>query len=185
MKRGFTLIELLVVIAIIGVLSSVVMASLNTARIKARDTSRISQLAQIRSALELYYLDHGSYPSTDCAPPPGSLTGYNCNGYRYSNVPSSWAILAGQLAPYIAQLPVDPVNNGCSPWGANCLSYTYGNVGSDPNTPQYDLTAQLEDPNSPYRCGVRNYKLYFTGNQRWCTAFGGSYSNQIYEASPL
>lgn len=177
MKRGFTLIELLVVIAIIGVLSSVVMASLNTARIKARDASRISQLGQIRSALELYYLDNGSYPPTGC--------GHNCNSYRFSYDSASWAILAGQLAPYIAQLPVDPVNTGCAPWGNNCFSYAYGNVGNDPITPQYDLTAQLEDPNSAYRCGVRGYRFWLNGTDPWCTAFGGVYSNQIYEASHL
>lgn len=177
MKRGFTLIELLVVIAIIGVLSSVALASLNAARIKARDASRIAQLTQIRSALELYYLDHGYYPASDC--------GYDCNGYRYSYSPSSWNLLAADLAPYIASLPVDPVNTTCAPWSNNCFSYTYGNVTRDAYTPQYDLTGQLEGTNSPYRCGVRNYKFYFNANQVWCTAFGGSYSNQIVEVSPL
>lgn len=58
--RGFTLIELLVVIAIIGILASVVLASLNTARQKARDVRRISDLNQVKLALELYY-DANSY----------------------------------------------------------------------------------------------------------------------------
>ena len=53
-SRGFTLIELLVVIAIIGILSSVVLASLNSARTKARDTRRVSDMKQIQIALELY-----------------------------------------------------------------------------------------------------------------------------------
>jgi prepilin-type N-terminal cleavage/methylation domain-containing protein len=61
--RGFTLIELLVVIAIIGLLSSIVLASLNTARSKARDAVRSSDAETIRTALELYANGHGGqYP---------------------------------------------------------------------------------------------------------------------------
>lgn len=61
-KRGFTLIELLVVIAIIGMLSSIVLGSLNTARTKARDAARQETLKSVQTAVELYYLVHGNYP---------------------------------------------------------------------------------------------------------------------------
>lgn len=63
--RGFTLIELLVVIAIIGILSSVVLASLNSARSRAQDAKRFADLRQLSSALEIYYNDVGSYPPND------------------------------------------------------------------------------------------------------------------------
>jgi type II secretion system protein G len=63
-NRGFTLIELLVVIAIIGVLSSVVLASLNSARAKARDANRSASIRQVQIALELYYDSNGSYVSS-------------------------------------------------------------------------------------------------------------------------
>ena len=62
-KRGFTLIELLVVIAIIGILSSVVLASLNSARKKGRDARRVADVKQIQLALELYYDANSNYPS--------------------------------------------------------------------------------------------------------------------------
>lgn len=62
--RGFTLIELLVVISIIALLSSVVLASVNSSRIKARDAKRLSDRRQIRLALELLFDQNGSYPSS-------------------------------------------------------------------------------------------------------------------------
>lgn len=57
LERGFTLIELLVVIAIIGILSSVVLASLNTARGKGADAAIKSNLANMRAQAEIYYDD--------------------------------------------------------------------------------------------------------------------------------
>ncbi len=67
-KKGFTLIELLVVIAIIGILSSVVLASLNSARAKGANAAIKANLANIRAQAELYYDNMGSYgaPSTGC-----------------------------------------------------------------------------------------------------------------------
>lgn len=59
---GFTLIEFLVVISIIGLLASIVMASLNSVRAKGRDAKRIADLHQIGRALELYYDTQGQYP---------------------------------------------------------------------------------------------------------------------------
>ena len=59
--KGFTLVELLVVISIIGLLSSVIFASLATARLKARDSSVISEIQQLRNLMHLEYSDNGSY----------------------------------------------------------------------------------------------------------------------------
>jgi prepilin-type N-terminal cleavage/methylation domain-containing protein len=91
---AFTLIELLVVIAIISLLSSVVMASLNAARLKARDAKRVQDMHQLETALRLYYDATGNYPT---------------NTYDGS----TWtAGFKSALAPYISTVPVDPSNNG-------------------------------------------------------------------------
>jgi len=60
-KKGFTLIELLVVIAIIGILASVVLASLNTARAKGANAAVKANLSGMRAQAELIYDDTSSY----------------------------------------------------------------------------------------------------------------------------
>jgi len=59
--KGFTLIELLVVIAIIGILSSVVLASLNTARSRGNDAKVEAQLKNMQSAMAIYSASNGNY----------------------------------------------------------------------------------------------------------------------------
>ena len=111
-KTGFTLIELLVVMAIIGILSAVVLTSLNGARAKGRDARRISDVKQIQLALELYYDSTGSYPLS------------------IGTQSSSVLVTNG----YIASLPVDPSNNNVyhySPYAATanpaiCSGYHLG-----------------------------------------------------------
>ena len=89
-SRGFTLIELLVVIAIIGILSSVVLASLNSARKKGRDARRISDVKQLQLALELYHDATQSFPTAAEA---------------FPTVASSSVLVTNR---YISSLPQDP-----------------------------------------------------------------------------
>jgi len=64
-SKGFTLIELLVVIAIIGILSSVVLASLNSARSKGSDAAIKANITSIRAQAELTYDTEGGCYSND------------------------------------------------------------------------------------------------------------------------
>lgn len=61
-SRGFTLIELLVVIAIIGLLASIVVASLSATQARARDARRMQDIDSIKKALVLYSADNGGFP---------------------------------------------------------------------------------------------------------------------------
>jgi len=111
--KGFTLIELLVVIAIIGILASIVLASLDTARKKGRDARRVSDLKQIQLALELYAdSNNGNFPAV----PSG--------GVAIDTNATMIAALVTAPNNYIAVIPKDPQSN----------SYTYGSVASDGTT---------------------------------------------------
>ena len=128
--RGFTLIELLVVIAIIGVLATVVLASLNTARRKSRDARRLSDIKQIQLALELYFdgTGAGDYP-------PGQATPVCSATVQYG--------LEAALAPtYITAVPRDP--NAAD--GSDC--YRYASIVPTLGSARtfYHLGAVLEDP---------------------------------------
>jgi prepilin-type N-terminal cleavage/methylation domain-containing protein len=77
-KKGFTLIELLVVIAIIGLLSTLAVVALSSARQKSRDSKRVSDMKQVQTAMELMFSANNSYVMTGCAA-PGALVS-SCNG---------------------------------------------------------------------------------------------------------
>ena len=77
-SQGFTLIELLVVIAIIGILSAVVLASLNTARSKGNDAAIQSDLSTVQTQAELYYGDNGNRYGSNGSLASGGAAG--CNG---------------------------------------------------------------------------------------------------------
>jgi prepilin-type N-terminal cleavage/methylation domain-containing protein len=119
--RGFTLIELLVVIAIIGILSSVVLASLNSARKKGRDARRISDIKQLQLALELYYDNNNSeYPEA-----------------------------VSDLDPtYISVAPADPQTNAAYSY-ENLTSGNATCTASSQVCSSYVIGATLEDENNP------------------------------------
>lgn len=87
-QSGFTLLELLITIGIIGVLTSVVMVSVSSARIGGRDASRLTQIQQIKNAVQLYFSTNGYYPDTLATLVPLYMslvpTDPQGNSYRYT-----------------------------------------------------------------------------------------------------
>ncbi len=113
-RRGFTLIELLVVIAIIGLLSSVVMASLNTARVKARNAAYVSQMRQYMTAFELYYSEYGQYPVSGgywACIGTGRPGGSPCWSTAYSESSSLSTGFRTAIAPYISGTAIPGVDH--------------------------------------------------------------------------
>lgn len=103
MRQGFTLIELLVVIAIIGLLSSIVLASLSTARSRAQDAKRQGDLRALSTAIEHYFIQNGNLPRTS-----GWCT-------YISNTANNWGPdFQADIRPYIASIPADPQYKGVS-----------------------------------------------------------------------
>ena len=128
---GFTLLELLVVIAIIGILASMILASLTNAKRNARDTRRISDVKQIGLALQLYLegIGLGQYPvgnNITCTAPPGLLAADDNYGLQ--------VLVANSL---MASIPRDPSNP------ATCYRYLSGQTNGRRIT--YHLAIILED----------------------------------------
>ncbi len=154
-SRGFTLIELLVVIAIIGILSTIVLASLNGARAKARDAKRKGDMLSIRNALNMYYSDKGSYP----LPFPGGSWGGASTGSCGSG--NSTKYIAGLVPTYIKSLPIDPA--GLVP----CAGYLYASDGSQYKLLDYQTPGSYPKVGQPFYDPLRPLSA-------WMLCSGGS-----------
>ncbi len=118
-KKGFTLIELLVVIAIIGLLSTLAVVALNTARAKSRDAKRVADVKQIQTALELYSGDQSGYPAVASGLTLGGATTSDC----FDEDGFSGACDAGGVT-YMGLVPPDP----------GTTTYVYTSFASDGST---------------------------------------------------
>ena len=113
-NKGFTLIELLVVIAIIGILASVVLASLSSARVKGADSAVKANLNSIRGEAEIYYLENGTYIDL-CTRTSKMLNeaknSANNGGNCFVQESNSWAAWAGLKSDVNKAWCVDSVGN--------------------------------------------------------------------------
>lgn len=148
-KKAFTLVELLVVISIIGILSSFAVVSLNSARVKARDALRKGDMAQIRTALALYYMENNRYPICGTWEEGESNFGATIGDEEFTGSDCYINELKDGLTagtrPIMQQIPFDPMNK--DNLAATNGTYIYRYV-SDTNGTQYAVVYTLEDDGS-------------------------------------
>jgi len=160
-KGGFTLIELLVVISIIGLLSSIVLTSVNSARKKARDARRLADMHTMQTALEFYYDQFNQYPDSDNA---------GCGGWDSSGTPVASPSFITPLVSsgFLPSHIFDPITND------NCGNYAYyryppGYTGCDANRGSFYILGvrDMETSGNPYpgspgfSCPSRNWQGEF------------------------
>ena len=124
-------------------MAALIIVSLNLVLPKARDARRKADINEIVKALDMFYLDKGSFPFAGNSnyPPGWSNSG-----------DGSWNSLASQLEPYINPLPKDPVNNTNCWSGDNnyCYVYDYAALNYGCGDDQaYMLVYTLENKSDP------------------------------------
>lgn len=161
-SKGFTLIELLVVIAIIAILSGIGINIYEDAQARGRDAKRKNDLKEIKTALELYYLNNDSYPTME---------------WVYSSA-AGGAWIPGLDQRYIPKMPKDPTNtNGCNPRDNNCFTYGYySGTWCGLNGQQYILAARLE----AYPGSDLSQQPYLFNNGTLCSNWNDSPVNSLY-----
>lgn len=170
-SRGFTLVELLVVISIIGFLSSVVFASLQSARMKARDAAIISQVNQYRLILEQNYDRYGDYSAVSSRF-WYKLSATNCD----TSFSGDYAIEARKLCNKIVDLASQ--NNSSN---SNFLLLTGDSIpAGDPpvytyNNQKYSINAYLPGRNLFYCVGSSGI-TYSVWDANWPNRVGCYYN---------
>lgn len=143
-NKGFTIIELLVVVSMIGLLSSVIVASVSPARAKARDAKRVAEVRQLDLAVNMYKADHDN-AVPNLAKVSGGGCGYdktnnfsNCIARSGDNASgSAWSEFMNEISPYMKTLPSS----------LNGIDYVYiapaaMGVGADASS--YQVSTRLE-----------------------------------------
>jgi general secretion pathway protein G len=135
-QKAFTLVEILVVIAIIGLLATIVAASVSAARAKSRDSRRYAEVNTIQKGLELYYDENGSYPV---------VIGW----IRLEKDSDTSGPFSSNIRPYILNVPRDPLYPKIE--GEKIYSYQYISTADGQG---YKIHTEIES-------SYASYEIYF------------------------
>ena len=131
LQSGFTLVELLIVVVILSILAAIVVPQFASSTTDAKYSALDANLSGMRSAVELYYQQHGVYPSVAAAsggtPPTGGTAGTGAAGSNtafieqltlYSNAAGQTSNLADanyKYGPYLKKgIPVEPISSSAA-----------------------------------------------------------------------
>jgi type II secretion system protein G len=120
--QGFTIVELLIVIVVIGILAAITVVAYNGIQQRGRDARRLADIKSVDRALQLYYVDNGSYPSTSTL--DDALTDSTC---AIGSKSTNW--VPGLVPTYLPRLPqsfsprtADPLT-GCYQYASDGARY--------------------------------------------------------------
>lgn len=167
-QRGFTIVELLIVIVVIGILAAITIVAYNGIQIRARDGQRVSDVATVQKAMELFYADQGRYP----APTAGGAPTWDETWVRQASCLSAGTYCGFTLTnytPVVSKLPNDPLDNP-STYSDSDSDYFFAYEGSDPNN--YLIRVRLE--------GSNNSALANDADGGWRTSTDGGCNDPWY-----
>jgi prepilin-type N-terminal cleavage/methylation domain-containing protein len=133
-QKGFTLIELLVVIAIIGLLSTLSIVALNTARARSRDARRVSDVKQVQTALEMYYNEMNTYPTTASISTTSPIKGTGASSTYMTLFPTAPLPVDGGCTAANNQYVYTQTDAGASYTLTYCLGGATGNITTGAHT---------------------------------------------------
>lgn len=159
-QKGFTLIELLVVIAIIGLLSTLAVVALTSARAKARDAKRISDVKQTQTALELYFADQGQKYPTGTSVPLGVGSNLVLCSKGLQSAANDTNCGAG-FSTFMGKVPKDPNSPAtsvvCGGTTVKDCDYGYTSLGGDTRYAiQFALEGKSGDLGDGLNCATQD-----------------------------
>ncbi len=168
MQRGFTLIELLIVVIILAILAAILIPQVSSSTVDAQEAALDSNLNGLRSAIELYQVQHnGNYPGEAAATGATCTVGVAAAGAintasaviaqltMYSNAAGATCTGADPptpLGPYVRKIPAEPINNlttiAIQSSGAPLVAGTGGGWAYDTQTGQIIMNSTALDSNA-------------------------------------